>query len=76
MATGQHVEAICNGCGKHIKFLPTKEPALYVGKYKGKPIKEIDDLDYLQWALNTLKLSESIFKAVSDRIRSLELTHR
>jgi len=72
----QHVEAICNGCDSHIKFLPMKEPALYVGKYKGVPIKTIEDLNYLQWAFNTLRLSESVRDAVQARIRQLQLTHR
>jgi hypothetical protein len=72
----QHLEAICNGCDKHIKFLPSKEPALYVGKYKGIPISKIEDLNYLQWALGTLKLSAHVRTAIETQIRSLELTHR
>ncbi len=32
--------AYCNGCGAYIKNIPYAEPALYVGKYKGIPIKD------------------------------------
>jgi hypothetical protein len=73
---GKHLEAICNGCDKHIKFLPQAEPMLYIGKYKGIPIKDIEDLNYLQWVVGTLRMSESVRDAVQARIRQLSLTHR
>lgn len=73
---GPHTEAICKGCDKHIKFLPSAIPALYVGKYKGKPISDIEDLNYLQWALQALKLSGHVRQAITDQVRKLQLTHR
>lgn len=61
---------------QYIKALPTQEPQLYVGKYKGVPIADIEDLNYLEWAQKTLKLGASVRDAINYRIQSLQLTHR
>lgn len=48
----EHLQAICNSCEKHIKFLPQLDkPRTYIpfGKYKGKHTYQIDDTDYMQW---------------------------
>lgn len=64
--------AYCNNCGAYIKNLPYDVPKLYVGRYKGIPIDTIEDLDYLKWALGTLRLTSSVRMAVSSRISHLE----
>jgi hypothetical protein len=64
--------AYCTDCGKYIKNLPHAEPALYVGRYKGKPIKEIYDIQYLQWAETTLKLTSTVKTAVLTQISFLQ----
>jgi len=51
-----HKQANCSQCGSYIKFLgdETKTDILYFGKYKNKPIIEVQKLDpaYLDWLLN------------------------
>lgn len=65
-------QAYCNGCGNFIKNIPHAEPMLYVGKYKSIPIKQIQDLNYLQWAIKTMKLSSYVFDAIEERIDQLQ----
>lgn len=64
--------AYCNGCGSYIKNIPHDVPKLYVGKYKGIPINQIEDLQYLKWAESTLRLTSSVKAAVLSRISNLE----
>lgn len=64
--------ARCSECDAFIKNIPYEQPKFYVGKYKGKLISEIEDMNYLKWALREMKLSESIRKAISDRISHFE----
>ncbi|MBD0298447.1 MAG: hypothetical protein ICV84_25140 [Flavisolibacter sp.] len=68
--------AYCSVCGAFIKNLSYDVPRLYIGKYAGTPISEIEDLSYLRWVLHNMKLSKSIREAVIERIRSLSITHR
>jgi hypothetical protein len=67
---GPHITAYCNGCGAYIKNLPQQqEPKFYFGKYKGKLIKEVEDKNYLEWALiNVDNLSEQQRKAIREKI--------
>jgi hypothetical protein len=64
--------AWCNECSGFLKNVPYSKPALYVGKYSGKPIEEIADLNYLQWAIKTMKLNERTKTAITNRIAQLE----
>jgi len=64
--------ARCITCNTFIKNVPYQKPALYVGKYKGKPIDEIDDLGYLQWAAKTLSVNSRTKEALTTRISQLE----
>lgn len=65
--------AFCNDCGAFIKNLPTDVPRMYVGKYKDKPIKDIDDLPYLKWAYDNMSsLGGRQKEAIKDRIYQLE----
>lgn len=68
--------AYCNGCGSFIKNIPHDKPRLYVGKFKGIAIEEIQDLKYLQWAFNTLALSAKQKTAITDRIHDLQFLLR
>ena len=62
----------CGKCNSYIKNIPYAEPKFYVGKYKGKFISEIEDINYLKWALGAMKLSESLRKAIENRISQFE----
>lgn len=64
--------AWCNECNGFIKNIPYSKPALYVGKYKGKPIDELEDLNYLQWAEKNMKLNARTKEAIQSRIAQLE----
>jgi len=64
--------ARCITCNTFIKNVPYQKPALYVGKYKGKPIDEIEDLGYLQWAVKTLNVNSRTKEALTTRISQLE----
>ena len=64
--------ARCSTCDSFIKNIPYQKPMLYVGKYKNKPIEELDDLSYLQWAEKTLKVNARTMTAIKSRISQLE----
>ena len=54
----KHNQATCNSCDSFIKYLPQEKTdfALYKGKHVGRKISEMtsqDDLNYLNWALQT-----------------------
>lgn len=64
--------ARCNECNTFIKNIPYEKPQFYVGKYARKPIEELTDLNYLQWAARTMKLNERTKTAITNRIAQLE----
>lgn len=64
--------AYCNKCEAYIKNIPYDTPKLYVGKYKGKPITEIEDLQYLKWAFGALTLTATARNALNKQISHLE----
>jgi len=64
--------ARCLTCNTFIKNVPYQKPMLYVGKYKNKPIEELDDLNYLQWAEKTLNVNSRTKDALRSRISQLE----
>ena len=73
MKNGQNV-AHCNGCGKYIKNIPYNQtPKLYFGKYKDRIISEIEDLNYLQWLVESGAVRANIKQAVIDRIAQLKI---
>ena len=74
VTTGPHIKAICNNCNQYIKFIPQEKehPRLYFGKYNGKFIHQIEDLQYLKWALSTIKLKPEIKNAIQKQITSFE----
>ena len=71
---GPHVTAYCSKCGGYIKNLPQlQEPKMYVGKYKGWLIKDIQERDYLEWALlNIDSLKENQRKAIREQLQSID----
>lgn len=65
--------ARCNDCNAFIKNIPYGQPKFYVGKYKDKNIGDIDDISYLQWALNNMsRLNARTKEAITQRIAQLE----
>lgn len=65
--------ARCIICNTFIKNIPYQKPSFWVGKYKGKPIDEIQDLDYLKWAIQKMNnLNKRTKDAVSQQILKLE----
>jgi len=69
-----HIEAMCENCGSHIKFLPhLDKPKTYLwfGKYEGKHTYEIDDLNYLKW-LRTVVDDERLKLGIENRIQELQ----
>lgn len=62
----------CAVCNAYIKHIGHAEPQFYCGKYKGKPIAEIDDLEYLYWANENMKMSKYCLDALESRIDELE----
>lgn len=65
--------AYCNSCGAFIKNIPTDVPRMYIGKFKGLAITEINDLDYLIWAHDNMRaLNKRQKDAVKDRIYNLQ----
>lgn len=72
--SGPHIKAVCNNCSLYIKFLPQEKepPKFYFGKYVGKYIHDIEDLQYLAWASTNMTLKQPIRDAIIKRISSLE----
>ena len=64
--------ARCNKCDSFIKNIPYEEPTFHFGKYKDKKVKEVEDMQYLKWALDKVKLSSSMRTAVTQQISSFE----
>lgn len=73
--SGHHI-AYCAVCSAYIKHLPTQEPKFYFGKYNGWKIADVEDAQYLQWALRNLKLGATVRQAIQERIQSLKLVQR
>lgn len=65
--------ARCITCNTFIKNIPYQKPSFWVGKYKGKPIEEIDDLNYLKWAIEKMSnLNHRTKEAIQSQISKLE----
>jgi hypothetical protein len=72
--SGTHLKAMCNHCNRYIKFIPQEKepPKFYFGKYVGKFVHEIEDLNYLKWALGNLTLKQPMKDAIQKQITSFE----
>jgi hypothetical protein len=75
--SGQHLKAICNGCDRYIKFLPQNNPVLVMpfGKFKDREIASLtskEEVEYLNWGVNNLKLSTSIKTSITNHLNSLK----
>lgn len=73
--TDLHSTAYCN-CGAYIKHLPKgniEDLRMYIGKYKGKLITEIEDLNYLEWAIKNISFKDKYKTAITNRIDTLKL---
>jgi len=74
VTSGPHLKAMCNHCNTYIKFIPQEKepPKFYFGKYVGKFIHEVEDMDYLKWAATNMKLKDHVRDAIKQRITSFE----
>ena len=65
--------ARCIKCDTFIKNIPQgNEPTFFFGKYKGKKVKEVEDMSYLKWALQNLKLAAAMKDAIQKQITNFE----
>lgn len=68
----KHVQAKCDDCGSHIRYLPSGEPMFHFGKYKGLRVKEVHDISYLTWCIESCtSIKGRLKKAIKDRIQEL-----
>ena len=68
----QHIGAYCDKCNSFIKWLPQDNPKFYVGRYKDTYINDCTDVKYLQWYLDTIKLSLPVKNAIKNRITEVK----
>lgn len=70
-----HQVAFCNGCDNYIKSIAYQDLLalrMFMGKYKGKRICDIDDVSYLRWAYdNMTALKPRYLEAIDLQIVSL-----
>lgn len=72
--SGPHVKAICDNCGRYIKFLSQEKPKrFYFGKYKGDLIAECSDKNYLKWLLQKQEDPDKTFVLSAAYIEEIEL---
>lgn len=71
LKNGQNT-AFCLGCGAYIKNIPYAKQSFYFGKYKGKTVSDVDDIEYLIWFLNNVKTSPTMKDAVIQQIELLK----
>lgn len=65
--------AWCNGCESFIKNIPYQsEVTIYVGKYKGKKLSEVEDFRYLEWAITSWKLKPDVLEKYNVHIKKLK----
>lgn len=69
---GPHKTAWCNVCSAYIKHIEQEPPKMYIGKYKGRFIHEITDLEYLIWVSDSLSFGKRTRQAILDRIKELQ----
>lgn len=66
--------AWCNGCGKFIKNVPYKAPALYFGKFKGRDIASMlakDEVEYLQWLIAQTWCKSALKRQIDTHLNSI-----
>lgn len=73
--SGQQV-CRCNGCNfflgnKPKEYYGTSNMIMPFGKYANIPIKEIEDVRYLEWLIENTKLSGVLHASIIDRINIL-----
>lgn len=74
--SGNHIKAICNNCKRYIKFLPQNKlvEVLPFGKYKDRVISSLtskEEIEYLSWSVENLKLSTSIKTSITNHLNTL-----
>ncbi len=72
MKTNQNT-AWCNGCDAFIKNIPYQsEVTIYVGKYKGQKLSEVEDFRYLEWAITSWNLKPDVLAKYTAHIQKLK----
>ena len=62
-----------NECESFIKNIPYQsEVTIYVGKYKGKKLSEVEDFRYLEWAITSWKLKPDVLEKYNVHIKKLK----
>lgn len=65
--------ARCLKCDSFIKNIPQgNDPTFYFGKYKDKKVKDVEDMQYLNWALKNIRLTSSMRTAIQNQISLFE----
>lgn len=72
--SGQHIKAVCNGCGRYIKFISQGKPSvLHFGKYKGREIASMrspTEVEYLKWMMKNVS-QKKVIEQVSMYLKSI-----
>jgi hypothetical protein len=65
--------ARCSMCDAFIKNIPQgAEPTFYFGKYKDKKVSEVEDMQYLKWVVEKVKLTSTMKDAILKQISHFE----
>lgn len=74
VSSGPHQKALCNHCNQYIKFISQEKepPRFYFGKHVGKYVHEIEDMQYLKWAVKNMTLKQPMRDAIQKRITEFE----
>ncbi len=64
--------AYCNTCGAFIKNISYAPQKFYFGKYKGKLVNEVDDIQYLEWFVANTSPKPTMKEVVENWINHLK----
>ncbi len=71
--SGKAHTAYCTHCCNYLKNISYDVPRLYIGKYKGKAIEDIDDKQYLMWfILNINNIKPAQKEAIEKQLQKLK----
>lgn len=62
--------------GIEIKTHSENKSEIYFGKYKGKLVDDVDDIDYLKWLLKSVRMKGQLRALIQSRINQLEFLGR
>ena len=65
--------ARCGVCDAFIKNIPySTEKVFYFGKYKGKKVTDVEDVNYLEWILANTKQSKPMTDAIIKQVDTIK----